>query len=109
MLGIRSERDTTPNNTIIVGKTGYPTIAAALAAATPGTDIVEVQPGSYSESLTIAADQDITGEFAVVTGAHTVGADAHVRFGESIVATGTIGYTMTAAGQVDVKSFPLAT
>lgn len=88
------------------GQAGYQTIQSAIdAASASGGGTIYIQPGSYTENLTLAADIELVGSVAevdagniVITGIHTPPSSGTVAFRNISLASATHVFSSTAAG-----------
>lgn len=91
-----------------VGAAGYQTIQSAITAANAaGGGVVYIQPGSYTENLTLFSGVDLYGTPAVsqnqgastsITGTHTPPASGHVGFNSICFISTTNVFNSAAAG-----------
>jgi len=91
-----------------VGLAGYQTIQAAITAAnSAGGGVVYIQPGSYTENLTLFSGVDLyatpavsqnQGATVTITGTHTPPASGHVGFNSICFISTTNVFSSNAAG-----------
>lgn len=89
-----------------VGKAGYQTVQAAITAANAaGGGAIYVQPGTYTENLTLFDKITIVGTDplkSIITGVHTPPAAGTVTFENIVLTSATSIFSSVAAGSTNI-------
>lgn len=109
-LTINLDSDAYPVTPFVVGSSGdagYQTIQAALDAAnTAGGGVVFIQPGTYSENLTLYDNVDLYGlsfSTVTITGVHTPPTSGDVTFQNLTLTSATSILSSSAAGTANIN------
>ena len=89
-----------------VGQAGYQTVQAAITAANAaGGGAIYVQPGTYTENLTLFSNITIVGTDplrSIITGVHTPPASGTVTFENLVLNSATSIFSSAAAGSTNI-------
>jgi len=89
-----------------VGKAGYQTIASAIAAAGgAGGGLVFIQPGTYTENLTLVNGVDLLGAdvtHTTITGVHTPPASGAIQISNLTLTSATSIFSSAVAGSTSI-------